>query len=711
MVSYSISCYSQITIDDTFTTQEIIEDILISSPCAEVSNFSSSTGVDFNNNPNGIGVFNANGTDFTFESGVILSSGDIFDAPGPNEPNNVLSSGTEAWLGDADLEANTNASQTNNASFIQFDFTPSISTINFNFLMASEEYDQNFECQFSDAFAFILIDQNTGDSQNLAVLPGTNTPIEVTNIHPLVPEIPGQGIPGCPAINEEFFDQYNFLPFNNPETSAIAFNGQTKSLTATGNVIAGNPYTIKLVVADDRDTAFDTAIFLEANSFNLGLDLGDDLTLENGNALCDEVESIEIGVEEDPSGAATYQWFTLNTITQEFEEIVGETNPTFLVNDSGTYQIEAMFATGCTLLDQITIEFAPPVFATQPENLILCDTMTNDGSTVIDFTATNLISEILNGQDPSIFLVTFHSSQEDAENGSNPLSENNFQNTINPQTIFARVTAGITSCSAITSFTIQISEAPLTTIPEMFRLCLDNNGQVIPAVEGNPSPPNIDTELSEVNNTFKWFLNGILLKNETNANLIVSQAGQYRVEITNIDTLCSNTYTTSVFSSSPPINVSARVTSLAFAENRIIEVSASGSNSIIYSLDDGPFQDSNIFENVPGGTHTITVKDSNGCGTTTLSILVLYYRQLLTPNGDGFNDTWNLDGIYEIDPNAVISIFDRYGKLIAQLDRNSPGWDGTYVTRPLPSTDYWFSVDYFENPFLRTFRGHFTLKR
>ena len=109
--------------------------------------------------------------------------------------------------------------------------------------------------------AFILTDQSTGISQNLAVLPGTTTPIEVTNIRP---EVIGQ----CNAVNEEFFDQYNFEPVANPNVNTIPaaeapidFNGQTIQLTATATVVSGNDYTIKLVVADESDTAFDMAVF------------------------------------------------------------------------------------------------------------------------------------------------------------------------------------------------------------------------------------------------------------------------------------------------------------------------------------------------------------------------------------------------------------------------------------------------------------------
>ncbi|NNJ81894.1 MAG: hypothetical protein HKP11_06840, partial [Flavobacteriaceae bacterium] len=244
LLVFSVLVHSQITVDETFTTQELVEDVLINSTCAVVSNFQQSTGTNFGDD-NGIAFFDGNGSDFPFTSGIILCSGNVQNAPGPNLTTH--SDGGIGWPGDPDLEAVTTATNTNNASWISFDFVPQISQISFDFIMASEEYDQNFECTFSDAFAFILTDQDTGVVQNLAVLPGTTIPIEVTNIHP---EVPG----GCPAVNEEFFDKYNFEPFNIAANAAIDYNGQIVELSAQGDVIVGNTYTIKMVVADEQDT-------------------------------------------------------------------------------------------------------------------------------------------------------------------------------------------------------------------------------------------------------------------------------------------------------------------------------------------------------------------------------------------------------------------------------------------------------------------------
>ena len=135
-----------------------------------------------------------------------------------------------------------------------------------------------------------------------------------------------------------------------------------------------------------------------------------------------------------------------------------------------------------------------------------------------------------------------------------------------------------------------------------------------------------------------------------------------------------------------------------------------GSN-FLYSLDGGSPQTSNIFDNVSSGIHEISVGDVN-CGTFTipLEITLVNSPKYFTPNGDGFNDTWQIKGIPE-EENYKLFIFDRYGKLIKELVKNGPGWDGTLNGYPLPADDYWFSLSYTENNIRKEYKSHFSLKR
>jgi gliding motility-associated-like protein len=150
-------------------------------------------------------------------------------------------------------------------------------------------------------------------------------------------------------------------------------------------------------------------------------------------------------------------------------------------------------------------------------------------------------------------------------------------------------------------------------------------------------------------------------------------------------------------------------------ENNTITVLVSGEGIYEYALynQDGlyaTFQTSNIFYNVYGGIYTVAVRDiKNDCGIVTQDVSVIGFPKFFTPNGDGFNDTWNVKGVSGIfQPNTMIRIFDRYGKLVKQLNPLGAGWDGTFNGVQLPTSDYWFTATLQDG---REFKSHFTLKR
>lgn len=127
-----------------------------------------------------------------------------------------------------------------------------------------------------------------------------------------------------------------------------------------------------------------------------------------------------------------------------------------------------------------------------------------------------------------------------------------------------------------------------------------------------------------------------------------------------------------------------------------------------YSVDGFNFQDSNVFYDVPGGLQTAYVRDKSGCGTIAQDFVVLVFPAFFTPNNDTFNDVWEVTGM-ENYPQAKVTIFDRYGKLLTQLNSGKMSWDGTFEKLPLPASDYWYALE-IDNT-MPVFRGHFTLKR
>lgn len=145
-----------------------------------------------------------------------------------------------------------------------------------------------------------------------------------------------------------------------------------------------------------------------------------------------------------------------------------------------------------------------------------------------------------------------------------------------------------------------------------------------------------------------------------------------------------------------------------------VEIVPQGNGNYAYSLNDGEFQDSPHFQDVPPGVNQVVIMDTNGCGTSApYDFLVVGYPKFFTPNGDGVHDSWNVEGIDRLS-EPLIYIFDRFGKLLKQMDLNT-GWDGTYNGRNLPASDYWFRLEYGQDDqgivVARSVRRHFSLIR
>ena len=146
-----------------------------------------------------------------------------------------------------------------------------------------------------------------------------------------------------------------------------------------------------------------------------------------------------------------------------------------------------------------------------------------------------------------------------------------------------------------------------------------------------------------------------------------------------------------------------------------VEIVVDGNGDYEYALNGGEFQDDPIFPDVPPGINTVIINDKNGCGATEpQQFIVVGYPKFFTPNGDGVHDLWNVLGIDQL-VGPDVFIFDRFGKLLKQLDETDTGWDGTFNGRQLPSSDYWFRLDYERDEqtvlVAKTVRNNFSLLR
>ncbi|MGW9686946.1 choice-of-anchor L domain-containing protein [Flagellimonas sp. 2504JD1-5] len=668
-------------VDPDYTVERLVREVLVNSSCAETSNYRSSTGTAFG--INGIGYFNANESKFAYKEGIVISSGSAKDAEGPN--NDIKSSGDLEWLGDNDLSEVTRVASLFNASYIEFDFVPKTNSISFNFLFASEEYSEAYQCIYSDVFAFILTD-SSGNSTNLALVPGSEDRVSATSIRPGVQDM-------CDARNRDFFGGINGLSSN------ISMTGKTKSLVAESEVNPGETYTIKLVIADNLDSQLDSAVFLEGGSFSIDVSLGDNRTVRNGNPLC-EGEVFEM--DATASGALHYRWFRNDIRLNHFDDL-----PIVSVTEGGVYEVEVEFSPTCISEGRVEIEYvAPPQIAESPIDLNVCD-FQNEGQGFVDLTENT--ARIVGLQDPSIYRVYYYRSMEDAENFQNVIGVPAKYLMSQPtETIYARISSG-RSCYEITSFNINLRQLDFSpTLQEEYVLCLDGSGNPI------EPRPQLDTGLSIADYTFSWYHNSIneenLIVNEDQPFYIPSERGIYHVVIENRTFNCETSLATSVITSEPPSVFEVNVLSDLFADNHVVSIDVEGPSNYLYSLDGFTFSENNVFSNLDPGGHIAYVQDSNECSIVSKKFFIVDYPRFFTPNGDGVNDTWKIVSLFEIE-NPEITIFDRYGVIQHQFN-NEMGWDGTLRGNKAPSTDYWFRLTYDNQEGIRKeFKSHFTLKR
>ncbi|MBT8307612.1 MAG: T9SS type B sorting domain-containing protein [Maribacter sp.] len=267
-------------------------------------------------------------------------------------------------------------------------------------------------------------------------------------------------------------------------------------------------------------------------------------------------------------------------------------------------------------------------------------------------------------------------------------------------TIYARL-GNPNQCQNIIAINLNVETAPKFELEESFLLCTDN--------------PDLSIKGPDGFSTYAWY------KKEVNSRTLVSNAqivditelGIYALEVGNISNY-SDQILTCVTGKEFEVLPSNRavindVVIGDFSQNNRVSIEVTGDGSYEYSLDGITYSDSNNFENIDPGLFTAYVRDKQGCGVTQQTISVLGYPKFFTPNGDGVNDSWNLIGASKnLFGNSSISIFDRYGKKLAELKAHEVGWNGIYNAQPLPSADYWFKINLEDG---RLIKGHFSLKR
>lgn len=253
----SANSFGQIVVQNAIAPDGLVQNVLLGNGVT-ASNITYNGSVVNAQQPQGnVSFFNAANTTFPLQSGVLLTTGNSSVAPGPNTQGGA--SNNMPPTPDVSLDPQLNAiaaGNPTNGAILEFDFIPSGDTISFRYVFASEEYPEFSPSTFNDAFGFFLSGANPAGGNytnlNIALLPGTSTPVTINNV--------GPGGTQNPTF---YVNNLSGAAYG----TAIQYDGTTVVLTAVAHVVCGQTYHIKLAICNVGDNGWDSGVFLEANSF------------------------------------------------------------------------------------------------------------------------------------------------------------------------------------------------------------------------------------------------------------------------------------------------------------------------------------------------------------------------------------------------------------------------------------------------------------
>ncbi|MFH2095049.1 MAG: choice-of-anchor L domain-containing protein, partial [Bacteroidota bacterium] len=587
----------------TYTPEELVLDILVTG-CLQADN------VVYTGDPQAIGYFyNAYGVGI--QEGVIMSSGYVMNAPGHGN-NTFTSDMLTTSGGDPLLNAIVTPDVTTDVTILEFDFIPSSDSLTFDFIFGSEEYPE-YVFSFNDVFAFFLSGTNPGGgnyvNQNIALIPGTTTPVSIYNVNN------GSGSPPTgPCVNCQYYVD------NWAGTYAITYDGYTTPITARAWVVPCQTYHIKLAVADVNDMAFDSAVLLKAGSFSSG-----------GQVTMNNYESSGVQSNQIIEGCTNYWVFSrLDTLdltdTIFVDLILSGTADT--ATDFNNFSSQFYILPG-QIYDTL---FYSAIMDNLPE-----------GTEYIVFTVVNGCPCSTTTQSDTIWVIDNFSLQPTITPNSQICSSNNFtvNTTVNPALPSGFVsyiwstgdsTASITvSPPTTTTYTVTITHTcmpdtalsmTLTVIPDLGAGFMSS---VPGACIGDPITFTF-TDTASVNVVYQWtFTNGTPASGNTQGPYTVTwnAAGTYDISLHVDDNGCVGDSTITVDIWPNPQVSFTPVDALCYnsCDGSITANPLGTSTPYTYIWDDPMAQTTQTASNLCAGTFNVTFTNSDGCvGTSSSSI-------------------------------------------------------------------------------------------
>ncbi|SMP23813.1 choice-of-anchor L domain-containing protein [Chryseobacterium profundimaris] len=582
--------------ESAFSITQLVKDVLISggSTCsaANVSNVVVSPNLAVTDQNRSWGYFNKATTNFPFAKGIVLTTG-YARKTGNNFQGNLsdpLPSG-----GDADLATALNVNNANlrDATYIEFDFVPASTKVSFRYLFASKEYQSNFTCSISDGFALLLKKVGDPTYTNLALLPNGD-PVSVTNIIPA-------NLP-CGPKNVQYF-----AGINNPQIETN-FDGRTVPLTATATVIPGQTYHFKMVLADYQDSNFDSAVFLEAGSFDIGVQLLNPAGVELPSSInvCDNAPQVLTASVQ--GGGATYQWL-LGT-----NPIPGATSASYTATQPGLYTVQ-VFLPGNTCPGTASVTIVGGTSPTvQNATLTACYVQ---GNATFNLTSAQTSISTTPGA-----TFSYYSNQADAAagNGNTITTPTAFQSA--GQTVYVLVKNGF--CSKVAELQLVKAAQITATIATPSILTCTNSQTTL----------NASASTYPAGSTFAWTTtNGNIVSGANTLNPVVNTAGNYTLTISNTyqpgNLTCTATANVTVTGDSAPPTTGLTASKILICSGESVTLTASGGATYNWVGLPGNGNTQSVSPTTTT-TYTVTAVGANGCVSQTPATITIDVSQPIT---------------------------------------------------------------------------------
>ena len=553
-------------------------------------------------------------------------------------------------------------------------------------LFARIENNSNRECYDTISFLLTVFDTPTANA--------------VANNEVCDDALDGDGTNGQKITNLQLFDT-DVLGAQDPSKFRVSYyQSQSDADTKTNphpnlyyNVIPLSEQIFVRIETDLNENCFDTTSFnLIVNPLPAVIDVSlvqcDEDGIYDGLTTFNLTE-INAALINNVPNRETKFYTSLTNAQSSTDEIDG----TAFDNTSNPQTVYVqLIDTNTNCFDIAELTLTVNVTTGTDTTLESCDSDgTEDG--LFNFTLSDADAAVLTGL-PASYTLSYYETYEDALLENNTLGTNYTNTTPYNQTLYARIENN-NDCYGINEVELVVFELPQIIIEEERIYCL------------NTFPSTITLDGGILNG----FPNSFFYNWSTGATtprIQINAAGTYTVTVSNSNG-CSKLRTITVLPSNTATFDSIDI--VDGVENNTVTIFVSGEGDYEYALDTefSGFQDSNSFSGVKPGFHTVYVRDKNNCGTVKKNISVIGFSKFFTPNGDGYNDSWHVYGISTPNQaNSEVFIFDRYGKLLIQLNPLGAGWDGTYNGAIMPTSDYWFYVKLEDG---RLFKGHFSLKR